>query len=239
MRTFPIWQTIALVACFVVSGFSRTLTQPQYKMTTYQLVMLKKGPSADIVTTPAGQTVVKEHIAHIYKLGADGKGMAAGPFTDGGEIQGIIMMKAGSAEEAREIEAADPGVKAGVFTMEVLPFLSPEGWFPGTWAEFGQFETVYFGFLKRGPNRSQDEETAKRLQQEHLNYMAGQAKDGKLIVAGPFTVDGDRRGIVVYRVPTMGEAKERAEADPMVKAGRLAVELHPWQVPKGALPKQP
>lgn len=246
MSKRPIRLAIPIVLCIaasalvtstlVGSGFSRSL---QYKMATYQLVMLKKGPSADIVTTPAGQAVVKEHIAHIYKLGADGTGMAAGPFTDGGEIQGIIMMKAASPEEAREIEAADPAVKAGVFTMEVLPFMSPEGWFPGKWAEFGQFETVYFGFLKRGANRSQDPETAKRLQQEHLSYMEGQSKLGKLIVAGPFTVDGDRRGIVVYRVPTPEEARERAEADPMVKVGRLAVELHPWQVPKGALPTLP
>lgn len=207
----------------------------QQKMTTYQLVMLKKGPSAGTVSTPEGQALVKDHVAYIYKLGAEGKGMAAGPFTDNGEIQGIIMMKAASPERAREMESADPAVQAGIFTMEVLPFMSPEGWF-GRWAAFGEFETVYFGFLKRGPNRGQDEDTAKRLQQEHMSYMDGQAKEGKLVVAGPFLVDGDRRGIVVYRVATMDEAKRRAEADPMVKIGRLAVELHPWQVPKGALP---
>jgi uncharacterized protein len=210
----------------------------QYKMTTYYLVMLKKGPSAGIVSTPDGQKLVKEHVAHLYKLAADGKAMAAGPFRDDTEIQGLLMVKAGSPEQAREMEAADPAVQAGIFTMEVLPFLSPEGWF-GTWAAFGEFETVYFGFLNRGSNRGQDEDTAKRLQQEHLQYMDGQAKEGKLVVAGPFMVDGDRRGIVVYRAANLEEAKQRAEGDPMVKIGRLAVELHPWQVPKGALPTLP
>ena len=208
----------------------------QHKMTTYQLVMLRKGPSAATASTPEGQVVVKEHVAHLYKLAADGVAMAAGPFTDGGDIQGILVVKADTPEKALAIEAADPGVKAGIFTMEALPFLSPEGWF-GKWAAFGAFETVYFGFLTRGPNRGQDEQTASRLQREHLAYMDGQSKEGKLIVAGPFTADGDRRGIVVYRVATMEEAKQRAEADPMVKVGRLAVELHPWQVPAGALPK--
>jgi uncharacterized protein YciI len=116
--------------------------------------------------------------------------------------------------------------------------MSPEGWF-GKWAAFGEFETVYFGFLKSGPNRGQDADTAKRLQQEHLAYMDGQSKEGKLVVAGPFMVDGERRGIVVYRVANMDEAKRRAEGDPMVKIGRLAVELHEWQVPKGALPTLP
>ncbi len=182
--------------------------------------------------------MVKEHVVHIFKLGASGVFAAAGPFTDGGDIQGVIIVKADTPEKALEIEAADPGVKAGLFTMEALPFLSPEGWF-GRWAEFGSFEQVYFGVLNRGPNRGQDEATAKRLQEAHLRYMDGQSKEGRLVVAGPFMVDGDRRGIVVYRVANMDEAKQRAEADPMIKVSRLAVELHPWTVPKGALPVLP
>jgi uncharacterized protein YciI len=100
---------VAGVKGVAASGLSATVPA-QEKMTTYQLVILRKGPAADTVATPAGQALVKEHIAHIYKLGAEGKGMAAGPFTDGGEIQGIIMMKAGSPDEAREVEAADPAV---------------------------------------------------------------------------------------------------------------------------------
>jgi uncharacterized protein YciI len=211
---------------------------PPYKLIPYQLVMLKKGPAAATTGTPDGQKIVKEHIGYMYKLGADGTSMAAGPFTDGGDIQGILIVKAETPEKARDIESADPAVKAGIFTVEVAPFLSPDGWF-GKWAEMGQFETVYFGFLKTGPNRGQDAETAKRLQSEHLGYMEGQSKEGKLIVAGPFTQEGPRRGVVVYRVADAAEAKQRAEADPMVKAGRLAVELHPWQVPQGALPTLP
>jgi hypothetical protein len=42
------------------------------------------------------------------------------------------------------------------------------------------------------------------------------------------TVDEDRRGIVVYRVASPEEAKQRAEADPMVK---LAVS--PWSCTHG------
>jgi len=198
--------------------------------------MLKKGPSAGLVSTPNGQSILKEHVAYLYKLAADGTNMAAGPFTDGGEIQGIAILKASTPDQAREIESSDPAVKAGIFTMDIAPFMAPEGWF-GKWAEFGKFETVFFGFLNSGPNRSQDPETAKRLQAEHLAYMEGQSKEGKLAVAGPFTVDGPRRGIVVYRVPGADEAKKRAEGDPMIKAGRLVVDLHPWQVPVGALPK--
>jgi uncharacterized protein YciI len=67
--------------------------------------------------------------------------------------------------------------------------------------------------------------------------MEGQAREGRLVAAGPITTQGTRRGIVVYRATTLDEAQQRASADPMVKAGRLAVELHQWQVPVGSLPK--
>jgi uncharacterized protein YciI len=206
------------------------------KLTNYQLVILKKGPSAETAKTPEGQQLVKEHVAYLYKLAAEGTNMAAGPFTDGGDIQGVLIVKAATPERALEIESGDPAVKAGIFTTEALTFVSPEGWF-GKWAEIGKFETVYFGFLNTGPNPKHDAETAKRLQTEHLAYMDGQFKEGKLPVAGPITTPGTRRGIVVYRAADAAEARQRAEADPVVKAGRLTVELHPWQVPQGALPR--
>ena len=66
--------------------------------------------------------------------------------------------------------------------------------------------------------------------------MEAQGQHGKLVLAGPFVDGGVHRGVVVYRVATMEEAKRRAEGDPMIKAGRLVVDLHPWLVPRGALP---
>ena len=209
----------------------------QEKLTNYQLVILRPGPAQASAGTPEGQKIIKEHVAHLYKLGADRQSMAAGPFTaSGGNIAGILIMKAESPEKARELESADPGVKAGIFTVEVLPFMALDAGMRA-WAEYPQFETVYFGFLDTGPNRTQDADTAKRLQAEHLAYMGDQHKQGKLIFAGPFVDAGTHRGLVVYRVGSMEEAKSRAEGDPMVKVGRLAVDLHAWQVPRGALPE--
>ena len=54
------------------------------------------------------------------------------------------------------------------------------------------------------------------------------AETGKLILAGPFTDDGDLRGLFVFRTGTLEEAKALAEQDPAVKAGRLRLEWHPW-----------
>jgi uncharacterized protein YciI len=215
---------------------ARKAPQPPYTMATYHLAILKPGPEAPkLGGTNEGQKVVQAHVLSMYKLAEEGTYVAAGPFLDGGDIAGVIVVKAATPERAKEITAEDPAVKAGMFTVENAPFMAPEGWF-GKWAPFGKFEKVFFGFLVTGPNRGQDADTAKRLQAEHLAYMEGQAAEGKLVLAGPFTVDGTRRGIVVYRVADEAEARSRGEADPMIKAGRLALELHGWQVPIGALP---
>ena len=225
-------ETVLLIVALVtgvVSGFSRTAPLPQSKMHTFQLVLLKKG------TQPLDQKTLQAHGAFVTRLGDDGKALVAGPFTDGGDIVGAIMLRAATADEARTIQAEDPAVKAGLFTMEILPFMSTdEGQFKAWEKPFAQ-ETVYFGFLNSGPNRSQSKEEAQELQKQHIAFMNGQAEQGKLIVAGPFVDGGTRRGIVVYREASLETAKARAEQDPMVKVDRLAVELHPWRVPKGAL----
>lgn len=83
-------------------------------------------------------------------------------------------------------------------------------------------------FLKRGPNRSQDSVTAVNLQRAHLKNIERMANEGTLILAGPFLDNGEIRGIYVFNVETVEEAKALTETDPAIKAGRLVMELHPW-----------
>jgi uncharacterized protein YciI len=52
-------------------------------------------------------------------------------------------------------------------------------------------------------------------------------------ISGPFGDDGDIRGITIYNTPSMEIADSLANADPMVKAGRLKIEIHPWWAAKG------
>jgi uncharacterized protein YciI len=54
------------------------------------------------------------------------------------------------------------------------------------------------------------------------------AKEGKLVVAGPFMDEGELRGIYVFNVKTVEEARALTSTDPAIKAGRLSMELHPW-----------
>ncbi len=93
--------------------------------------------------------------------------------------------------------------------------------------EYGMRQYV-FAFLKAGPNRDQDSVTAANLQRAHLDNIQKLADEGKLALAGPFMDDGDIRGIYIFAVTSLEEARKLTETDPAIIAGRLEMELHPW-----------
>ncbi|MBO6522849.1 MAG: hypothetical protein JJ971_03415 [Balneolaceae bacterium] len=95
-------------------------------------------------------------------------------------------------------------------------------------------QKYFIVFLKSGPSRSQSEEEAASLQQQHLAYLGGLYEQGIINLNGPTGGEGDLRGFSVYNVATMEQAVEYANNDPMVKAGRLVVEIHPWWLAKGS-----
>ena len=83
-------------------------------------------------------------------------------------------------------------------------------------------------FLKKGPNRLTDSLARVKLQKAHLENIGRLAKMGKLILAGPFMDNQEIRGIYLFAVSSVEEAKELTQTDPAVKAGSLIMELHPW-----------
>jgi uncharacterized protein YciI len=83
-------------------------------------------------------------------------------------------------------------------------------------------------FLKEGPNRLQDSVARMKLQMAHLKNISKLADEGKLVVAGPFLDDQPIKGIFIFNVATLEEAKTLTETDPAIKAGSLIMELHPF-----------
>jgi uncharacterized protein YciI len=94
-------------------------------------------------------------------------------------------------------------------------------------------QQYFIAFLKRGTNRSQDSVGAATLQEAHLKHLGEMYEKGYADISGPFGDDGDIRGITIYNVPTFEMADSLANMDPMVKAGRLMIEIHPWWAAKG------
>lgn len=94
-------------------------------------------------------------------------------------------------------------------------------------------QQYFIAFLKAGPNRSQSEEKANELQKAHLAHLGKMYELGYADISGPFGDDGEIRGITIYNTPTLKMADSLANLDPMVKAGRLRIEIHPWWAAKG------
>jgi uncharacterized protein YciI len=97
-----------------------------------------------------------------------------------------------------------------------------------------EMKTYFLVFLKKGPKRDQDSTTAADIQKGHMAHLNKMYNDGKMDLAGPIMSEGDIKGICIYNVKNIDEAKTLAELDPAVRAGRLIVEILPWYSQKGA-----
>ena len=83
-------------------------------------------------------------------------------------------------------------------------------------------------FLKAGPTRPKDSTAATRLQEAHMKNIMRMADEGKLVLAGPFLDGKALKGIYIFNVESVEEARKLTETDPAVQAGSLEMELHPW-----------
>lgn len=93
--------------------------------------------------------------------------------------------------------------------------------------EYGMKKYV-MAFLKAGTVKIKDSAARAELQMEHLKNIGRLAEEGKLIIAGPFLDNQSIRGIFIFNVTSVEEARRLTESDPAVKAGTLEMELHPW-----------
>ncbi|KRB57792.1 YciI family protein [Flavobacterium sp. Root186] len=94
--------------------------------------------------------------------------------------------------------------------------------------EYGMKKYV-FCLLKSGTNTTASKEETKKLFEGHMANISKLVKEGKLVVAGPFMKnDRNYRGIYIFNVETVDEAKALVATDPAIKANLLEAELTPW-----------
>jgi uncharacterized protein YciI len=101
-----------------------------------------------------------------------------------------------------------------------------------------EFESLQLVLLIR-PQQPTDypPEKLEEIQRAHLAHIGAMAATGKLVIAGPFDEQSDVRfrGLELFRVATVEEARKLAQEDPAVQAGRLEVVSMTWYFQKGAL----
>jgi uncharacterized protein len=104
-----------------------------------------------------------------------------------------------------------------------------------------ELESYTFVLLRRGPRADQfSEEELERLQDAHLAHLDAMRRRGALLLAGPFREQPDEslRGFGIYATD-VAETRALVEADPSVKAGRMAADVMVWLTRRGSVSFHP
>lgn len=123
-------------------------------------------------------------------------------------------------------------VQAAIFMMGLLFAFTAAAQTPSATQENhapNGMKKYFMAFLVKGEKWEQapPKEELGELMQKHLAYIRSQAAAGKYALAGPFLDNERMRGFLIVNAGSADEAREIVSGDPMVKSGRMAVEIHP------------
>jgi uncharacterized protein YciI len=91
----------------------------------------------------------------------------------------------------------------------------------------GQPKSYSFVFLHKKSDAEQvDKDKLEKIMQGHMSNIERLAKEGKLLVAGPFEGGG---GIFILNTTSIDEAQQWLSTDPGVQAKRWNIEILPYQ----------
>ncbi len=83
--------------------------------------------------------------------------------------------------------------------------------------------------IKTGPRwtATADKDREPILREHFMNVMSMLAS-GQAVIAGPMADNTGLAGIIILRAASAAQAKTLVDADPAIKAGLFAAEMHPW-----------
>lgn len=94
---------------------------------SFTVVLLVHRPDAPELAEAEANALQDAHMAFLADLHDAGKLLAAGPVRDPeSDVRGISLLPVG-VEEALRLKAEDPAVKAGVYRLVALPWVTPTG----------------------------------------------------------------------------------------------------------------
>jgi uncharacterized protein YciI len=110
------------------------------ELEAFELVLLRTPENAPDYDDEEVTRIQGEHLAHHARLRASGHVVTNGPVIDQPDpsLRGLTFYRTGSLEEARRLAEADPAVRAGRLTVEVMTWYCP----PGTMSRPGRTVTV-------------------------------------------------------------------------------------------------
>ncbi|HKP46557.1 MAG TPA: YciI family protein [Pyrinomonadaceae bacterium] len=235
MKKLFLVSALLLLLASILAVNAQQKTEPQFKLVQFHMALLKRGPKWTGESNAETHRLEIAQRAYANSLVGSGKAVIVGRFDDDSDIRGVYVLRAKSADEARAWAEESPVIKSGHLVAEMHPWWSEDVMKKTTAPE--KTTRAYLGFLYRGDKWTPEKTPATEdLQRAHLANINRLAEMKKLVVAGPFGDDTPLRGIFVFRVASIDEARQLAATDPAVIAGRLKIEMHPWIVPEGILP---
>ncbi|MBG9387686.1 YciI family protein [Caenimonas aquaedulcis] len=82
--------------------------------------------------------------------------------------------------------------------------------------------------LQTGPNRVPAGPERDEMFKGHFANMGRLAKEGKLALAGPFDGADGWRGLFIFAVADVEEAKKLTATDPVIIKGEMVAQYHPY-----------
>jgi uncharacterized protein YciI len=235
MKSFYRRGLVLITVALALSHSSFAQEEDKYDMGKMQMVFLNLNPAWKSKGNRSDRQIVQEHRKYVDGLITSGKCALAGIAKGEGPIREILVFKVEGGEEIIELTKTFPAVKAGMMTADVLAWYAARNVINAPTIPLQPTEYV-FGLLVRGDKWTPEKtpETEK-IQEGHMANINRLAEMGKLVLAGPFFDDGNRRGVFIFKVDSLKEAQDLTDTDPAVKAGRLRIELYQWSVPRGML----
>jgi uncharacterized protein YciI len=103
--------------------------EPPAEFDVYELVLLVRPDDPPELDEAAADRLQAQHLGHFAAMREAGNLKVAGPLTGEADrrLRGVCLYQVGSTERARELAEQDPAVRAGIFTVEVMPWYTAKG----------------------------------------------------------------------------------------------------------------
>lgn len=99
----------------------------EWEMKIYYFVFLNAVKDRPVIDSVTAFEIQKGHMENLERMYYEGKSRLAGPFMDGGEMRGIVILDVATEEEAREQINRDPAIINGRLEAVIKKWYGPAG----------------------------------------------------------------------------------------------------------------
>jgi uncharacterized protein len=195
-------------------------------METYTLLIFKRGTRPEGISEEALNKMQEGHIANLTRLFNEKKSPCAGPFDDGGDFRGIVILSLPKDKVEAEFES-DPFVKDGLLTIELYSWMAPKNLFTWVWNEDSKMMRGTLAWVKEGPHYGElkGEEFDKAMA-GHINHNLDLMRTGDAGLVGPAAEKNELgRGFYLFLTDDDEKISALNEKDPLLKSGHFKMEM--------------